>query len=115
VKPANLGIWVSFDLTSIIDYSEEIKKYKDPMVDNNTSCFIATACYGDCDALEVLLFRRYRDETLLKTLLGRLFVSFYYYTSPMLAGLIAKSERLKFFVRRYLLQPLLVRIERRLK
>ena len=45
-------------------------------------CYIATAVYGSYDCPEVWTLRRYRDERLLKTTLGRIFVKIYYATSP---------------------------------
>jgi hypothetical protein len=76
-------------------------------------CFIATACYGDYDAAEVHVLRRYRDETLLCSRAGRLFVRIYYRISPPLANLISRSGRLKRVIRRGMLQPLVAAIQRR--
>ncbi|MDR2873984.1 MAG: hypothetical protein LBV42_04505 [Methanobrevibacter sp.] len=47
-------------------------------------CYIATFVYGDYDAEEVLVLREFRDNTLLKNIFGKLFVSFYYKTIPFL-------------------------------
>jgi hypothetical protein len=58
-------------------------------------CFIATACYGNYDAPEVLVLRQYRDDKLLKTFFGKVFVKFYYSVSPFFATLISKSDTLK--------------------
>lgn len=48
------------------------------------SCYIATFVYGDYYADEVLVLREFRDNILLKNIFGRLFVIFYYKTSPLL-------------------------------
>lgn len=73
------------------------------------ACFVATVCYGDYDAPEVRVLRRFRDEKLMKTAAGRVFVRLYYSASPFWAARIARSERAKAFVRRWILGPLVGR------
>lgn len=48
-------------------------------------CYIATAVYGSYDAPAVLVLRRFRDQRLLRTMLGRVIVRAYYTISPRLA------------------------------
>lgn len=69
-------------------------------------CFIATACYGDYDAEEVIVLRRYRDNVLQQTKSGRFMVQLYYRVSPFLADFIQERKVLKKAVRQYILQPL---------
>ena len=62
-------------------------------------CFIATAVYGDYNHEKVLVLRKYRDENLSKSLLGRTIISFYYFTSPPLSkyfkqGLVRELTKL---------------------
>jgi hypothetical protein len=76
------------------------------------NCFIATACYNDYDAPEVLILRSFRDAKLLKNPFGKLFVEFYYATSPFLAKIILKSDRLKILVRQYFLNPIVTILRR---
>lgn len=68
----------------------------------NTGCFIATACYRDLYSKEVVFFRLYRDEKLKKSLLGRLFIQFYYATSPYIYSFLLNtpslSNRLKLIL-----------------
>ena len=71
-----------------------------------SGCFIATACYGDYNATEVLVLRKYRDEKLLNTFLGEFFVRFYYFISPAIVVLISKSDILKRIIIRYFLSPI---------
>ncbi|WP_316836668.1 CFI-box-CTERM domain-containing protein [Pedobacter nutrimenti] len=73
-----------------------------------TGCFIATVCYGNYDAVEVRVLRRYRDEKLMPFLAGRLFVRFYYFISPTLAKQLDKSERSKIWVKTNLLAPVVL-------
>lgn len=75
-------------------------------------CFIATACYGDYNAKEVLVLRQFRDEKLLKTSFGKLFVQLYYFVSPSLAAIISKSNFLRKFIRKYFLQPIISKLQR---
>jgi len=60
-----------------------------------SSCFIATAAYGTPFAEEVDVLRLWRDETLLKSSVGRKLVGLYYRTSPPLARLIESRPALK--------------------
>lgn len=53
-------------------------------------CYIATAVYGSYDAPEVLRLRRFRDEVLKQSGVGRTFIKCYYAISPPLA------EKLKY-------------------
>jgi len=75
------------------------------------NCFIATACYGNYDAREVLLLREYRDNVLLNYNLGFYFVRMYYFVSPPIANLISKSKILKQTTRSFLL-PIIKHLEK---
>jgi hypothetical protein len=68
-------------------------------------CFIATAVYGSYSSSEVLILRQFRDEVLLKSSVGKLFVSFYYFISPSIADFISKRSTLKRLVRGLLIDP----------
>lgn len=75
-------------------------------------CFIATAAYGSPLATEVVLLSRFRDEVLLPSQLGALFVTFYYQVSPPLASLIGRVKFLRSATRGLLLAPLLRLLKR---
>ena len=62
-------------------------------------CFISTAAFGSDMANEVVLFRKFRDQVLLKTSSGKWFVKTYYKYSPPLADFISQSEFLRAVVR----------------
>ncbi|HEX5135350.1 MAG TPA: CFI-box-CTERM domain-containing protein [Planctomycetota bacterium] len=68
----------------------------------SSSCFIATAAYGDAAAPEVEALRRFRDRHLLTNRPGTAFVRLYYRVSPPLARLIEGRPRLRAAVRRTL-------------
>lgn len=70
-------------------------------------CFVATAAYGSELAPEVILLSRFRDEVLLSSMLGILFVKLYYFASPPFARLIAKVRILRAVTRVLLLRPIL--------
>jgi len=55
-------------------------------------CFVATAVYGDYDAPAVQTLRRYRDETLAASAIGRAFIEFYYRLSPLVAKRINQES-----------------------
>jgi hypothetical protein len=87
----------------------EARQMKDALENppKKSGCFIATAAYGSPLAPEVMVFRWYRDEILLRSKIGIEFVKFYYLFSPPIALLISKIGWLKTFVRIVALNPLL--------
>jgi len=74
-------------------------------------CFIATACFGKYNAPEVTVLRKYRDEVLNRTILGKIFIKSYYAISPSIARIISHSDLLKNTIKQILLKPLIFRIE----
>lgn len=86
---------------------EYVDKIVPPGVYKKTEgCFIATACYGDYNAKEVVVLRHYRDNVLRQTKAGRLIVQLYYQLSPGLARFIQDKALVKKTIRQYILQPL---------
>ena len=65
-------------------------------------CYIATSVYGSYDCPQVWTLRRFRDEALANTLLGRLFIRIYYAVSPTLVRLLGGTRFFKIFLRRRL-------------
>jgi hypothetical protein len=59
---------------------------------SETNCFVATAAFGSPLEKNVKTLRRFRDQVLQKTWLGRLFVRSYYKLSPPFARWIAQSS-----------------------
>ena len=68
---------------------------------SNSNCFIATAIYG-IHAPETNLLRTWRDQKLLKSNIGRLFVVTYYKISPSLIPWIERSPWLKSVIKNQL-------------
>jgi len=66
-------------------------------------CFIATAAFGSPLERHVQILRDFRDRVLLNSSAGKVFVDFYYRTSPPIAGKIAASEGLRLITRAMLM------------
>ncbi|MEI6702391.1 MAG: CFI-box-CTERM domain-containing protein [Deltaproteobacteria bacterium] len=62
-------------------------------------CFIATAAYGSYSEAHVMILRKFRDDVLTKSAIGRGFIGFYYKTSPPVASFIESREFAKRVVR----------------
>ena len=69
---------------------------------SNAGCYIATMAYGSYDAPEVLVLRRFRDEKLNKTFMGRVFIANYYAFSPLLVKFVKKTGIADRLIRRKL-------------
>lgn len=80
--------------------------------ENESKCFIATAVYGTPYAYEVTVLKEFRDNFLVNYLIGRVFVSLYYKTSPPIANLISKHNFLKRIIKVTFIIPLLKFIKR---
>ena len=65
-------------------------------------CFIATAIYGNLQAREVQVFRKYRDEVLMNSRLGMAFIEVYYRYSPQIAAKIEENPKLKKLIKPFL-------------
>lgn len=76
-------------------------QYSQPLQqpEQKEGCYIATAVYGSYDAPEVIVLRRFRDESLKKSALGRAFIRAYYKFSPSVAERLKNAKRTNAFVR----------------
>ena len=79
---------------------------------SSKACFIATACYGSYDSHEVIKLKEFRDHVLLRSQIGRFFVSAYYKFSPALSEYISKKESRKRFIRDFILNRILQIIDK---
>jgi len=66
---------------------------------SNLDCFIATAAYGSYLDPHVDALRHFRDNVLLHSTAGTLFVDCYYRHSPPIAAFISKHNSLRFCTR----------------
>lgn len=85
--------------------SKENQPMKPSASSNSGGCYIATSIYGSYDCPEVWTLRRFRDETLLHSYVGRLFVKVYYIISPKLVKYFGR-----YLLFRYVFKPLLDRL-----
>jgi hypothetical protein len=61
-------------------------------INSKKGCYIATAVYGSFEHPNVLLLRRFRDQHLEESMVGRCLCACYYWASPWLAqGLFSKG------------------------
>jgi len=65
-------------------------------------CYIATAIYGSYDCPPVMALRRFRDERLAASVMGRGFIRVYYRISPGLVRVFGQSQWFKQICRRLL-------------
>lgn len=93
-------------------YVRSLPERERPPRSTSSGCFIATVCYGSADCCEVMEFRRFRDEKLTNTMIGRCAVRIYYAISPILVSLLWKTPMVRGFVRRMVLRPVLALITR---
>jgi len=94
----------------------ELPKYQAPKTtqqpkNTSGSCYIATLCYDDFYADEVCSFRDFRDETLIKSKLGRLFIAKYYHFTPKLTDKLENHKTLNRAIKHLILNPLLTIIK----
>jgi hypothetical protein len=69
-------------------------------------CFIATAAFGSSGAPDIVVLRGFRDEVLIRSLIGRGFISIYYRYSPKVADYIAMHKSLRWLVRTIVIKPI---------
>ncbi|WP_031428250.1 CFI-box-CTERM domain-containing protein [Flavimarina sp. Hel_I_48] len=65
-----------------------------------TGCYVATMVYGDYDHPQVLELRKFRDDFLSKTKLGRNFIKLYYRYSPDLVERLKNKQGINLIIRR---------------
>lgn len=65
-------------------------------------CYIATMAYGDYNHPQVILLRNFRDEHLLNSKIGCLFVNFYYWLSPKIVAICKNNIVIKNISKRFL-------------
>lgn len=84
-------------LEEIAEVHKQIKQldptYKIPK--NTGGCYIATVVYGSYDCPQVWVLRRFRDQFLLKSRVGNVFVKIYYCVSPVLVRFFGNSKWFK--------------------
>jgi hypothetical protein len=82
------------------------KIIQDKSAAKRSGCFIATAAYGTPMALEIQTLRRFRDEFMERSGIGRKAIGVYYDISPSIANKIFFSQTRRRTVR-FILKPIL--------
>lgn len=90
------------DISESKDIFQPYQGSSHPSTSSGGGCYIATAVYGSYDCPQVWVLRRFRDQTLLRTWYGRIFVKIYYSISPKLVMLFGSSSWFCTFWRSYL-------------
>lgn len=98
----NIGLFLNIDSTR-----QQVQPDAVVGLFDENSCFIATAAYGSPLEKNVKVLRSFRDQILLKTSVGQLFVKAYYLLSPPLAKWIGQSASRRS-VARTVLTPLVL-------
>jgi len=97
-----------------IEFRKTLNRLEDiSTVTKKGGCFIATAVYNSYEAPEVLVLRKFRDDVLIPSFIGQIFVKLYYTFSPPMAEFISSKTKLKVVIREKILSPFVKLIERK--
>jgi hypothetical protein len=88
------------------DGTYEVVHHED---EQESDCFVATACYGSALDEHVVFLRRFRDCEVMETNIGRCFMrtfdALYYSFSPSLASYLKRHQNAKIIVRYAVVAP----------
>lgn len=70
---------------------------REEAAEEKKGCYIATCVYGSYDCPQVWTLRRFRDNSLLPTYWGKVFVKIYYTISPVLVRFFGQTHGFKKF------------------
>ncbi len=86
------------------DYARNLKRKRNtsafPQMFNSkkkrkkSGCYVATCVYGTYDCPELWVLRRFRDDILEQSWLGRIFISLYYALSPSLVKVFGGNKKI---------------------
>ncbi len=83
---------------------------KPPPRRKSSACYIATVCYGDEFAPEVIALRRFRDDKLSNSFFGRTLIHVYYFVSPFIARILSNYRGMNTLIRTRILDKIVKRI-----
>jgi hypothetical protein len=89
-------------INSINSQLQTINRQRTSSSSSSSGCYIATMAYGDYDHPQVMILRKFRDETLSNIFFGRSFINFYYTTSPHLVKLLKNQKYINKIIRNLL-------------
>ncbi len=81
--------WKDFKGTA---YHKALDNTNMPKIKEKMGCYIATAVYGSYNCPELWVLRRFRDNVLAKSIIGRAFIKIYYGLSPLLISLVGDKQ-----------------------
>lgn len=81
-----------FSQIVVSEQEPDIISIQRTVVKKKKGCYIATCVYGSYDCPEVWVLRRYRDNVLSSTWLGRIFIKAYYALSPSFVKLFGRRN-----------------------
>lgn len=93
------------------DYSNQTENSQGETA--NLDCFVITATMGDASHPVVQEFRYFRDNELIKSSIGRVFISIYYKIGPTLAKPIKHIDLLRSLSLKCMVEPLYRIIKRK--
>ena len=79
--------------------SSKISQSSSSRPQKSEGCYIATMAYGSYDHPQVLVLRKYRDDVLLESRGGRLFVKLYYWLSPKAVSIFRGHDGINMLIR----------------
>lgn len=98
--------------TEVVEVNGEKKRFCANCKPPTKKCFIATAAYGTPLAEEINILRKFRDNSLQLSPIGKRFIDFYYLISTPIAKFISSRSCLRKFVRS-ILNPLVTFLKRK--
>lgn len=98
-------------ISCIDEYYKDVNKFlvsrniTEP-IEKSSACYIATVCYNDNMAPEVVKFREFRDNFLNKYYFGRMFISFYYNNAESLSIKLSRRPLVNALIKNLVLNPI---------
>ena len=86
----------------IEDFARMNRRVEQNFNNKSEGCYIATMAYGDYNHPQVLELRRFRDEILDRSVIGRLLISIYYRFSPRLVMYLKYNRRTNIMIKKIL-------------
>lgn len=104
-EPTYMGTYLVHTIKKVhLGYSSPVLDAAEKLMDSKekAGCYIATCVYGSYECPQVWTLRRFRDNILAKTWLGRVFIRLYYMISPQLVKYFGGTKWFKYFWKRIL-------------
>lgn len=89
-----------------VDIRKKIEPtYKTPKIQKKSACFIVTATMGNNNHKYVILLQEFRDNWLLKRIMGKILIKKYYQYGPYLSDLIRNRRILRWLSYTLIVRP----------